>query len=156
MNVALCSGAEHPPLRKVAVCDEPRLGKSRFLTWSANTRTRQAPRPPEDASRNDPAALRNPASAQPGDSKRAIHGRISTAHAACGHPHFSVSACTRRCFSSSLRAPAMAVGLGYSQQCGASGTKAWPNRPLQPKVNGLPPLGLHFILAQSRQPVAFG
>lgn len=27
---------------------------------------------------------------------------------------------------------------------------------LQPKVNGLPPLGLHFILAQSRQPVAFG
>ena len=30
------------------------------------------------------------------------------------------------------------------------------NLALQPKVNGLPPLGLHFILAQSRQPVAFG
>ena len=27
---------------------------------------------------------------------------------------------------------------------------------LQPKANGLPPLGLHFILAQSRQSVAFG
>jgi hypothetical protein len=27
---------------------------------------------------------------------------------------------------------------------------------LQPKVNGLPSLGLHFILAQSRQSVAFG
>jgi hypothetical protein len=27
---------------------------------------------------------------------------------------------------------------------------------LQPKVNGLPPLGRHFILAQSRQSVAFG
>jgi len=31
-----------------------------------------------------------------------------------------------------------------------------PNMALQPKGNGLPPLGLHFILAQSRQPVAFG
>ena len=31
-----------------------------------------------------------------------------------------------------------------------------PNLALQPKVNGLPSLGLHFILAQSRQSVAFG
>lgn len=31
-----------------------------------------------------------------------------------------------------------------------------PNLPLQPKANGLPPLGLHFMLAQSRQSVAFG
>lgn len=31
-----------------------------------------------------------------------------------------------------------------------------PNHSLQPKANGLPPLGRHFILAQSRQPVAFG
>ena len=31
-----------------------------------------------------------------------------------------------------------------------------PNMALQPKGNGLPPLGLHFILAQSRQAVAFG
>jgi hypothetical protein len=30
------------------------------------------------------------------------------------------------------------------------------NLALQPKVNGLPPFGLHFILAQSRQPAAFG
>ncbi|HQE41299.1 MAG TPA: hypothetical protein PLC55_18560 [Zoogloea sp.] len=36
------------------------------------------------------------------------------------------------------------------------GGKVRPNMALQPKVNGLPPLGLHFILAQSRQSVAFG
>jgi hypothetical protein len=36
------------------------------------------------------------------------------------------------------------------------GLQTAPNLALQPKVNGLPPLGLHFILAQSRQPVAFG
>jgi len=34
--------------------------------------------------------------------------------------------------------------------------KVRPNPTLQPKANGLPSLGLHFILAQSRQSVAFG
>ena len=37
-----------------------------------------------------------------------------------------------------------------------AGSRVTPNLALQPKVNGLPPLGLHFILAQSRQSVAFG
>jgi len=31
-----------------------------------------------------------------------------------------------------------------------------PNISLQPKGNGLPSLGFRFVLAQSRQPVAFG
>ena len=47
--------------------------------------------------------------------------------------------------------------LGYSLPPLASATNTPPpNLALQPKVNGLPSLGLHFILAQSRQSVAFG
>ena len=156
MTAALCSSAEYPPLRNAAECHETRLGKPRFLTWAVNTRSGQAPQPPEDASRKAPNALSNPASARPRDSTSGMRGRIRPGHTASEPPHCTVSACARRCFSSTLRASASAVGLGYSQQCRASGTKAWPNRPLQPKVNGLPPLGLHFILAQSRQAVAFG
>mgnify|MGYP003602399775 CR=1 FL=1 len=38
----------------------------------------------------------------------------------------------------------------------AFATKPWPNLALQPTANGLPCLGLHFILAQTRQPVVCG
>lgn len=59
--------------------------------------------------------------------------------------------------SRSLVRPSQSTKLGYSQPplVWATNTPP-PNLALQPKVNGLPPLGLHFILAQSRQSIAFG
>ena len=58
--------------------------------------------------------------------------------------------------SSSSMKPSTAVGLSSSPHRLASDTRPWSNLALQPTVNGLPPLGLHFMVAQIRQPVACG
>ena len=63
--------------------------------------------------------------------------------------------CKATASSNSMKHP-LAAGLWLSPQRCASATKPWPNMPLQPTANGLPGLGLHFILAQTRQAVVCG
>ena len=67
--------------------------------------------------------------------------------------------CIPQCKSKTEPAAATVIaraGPRRSPYLHASAARAWPNMALQPTANGLPALGLHFILAQTCQAAVCG
>jgi len=154
VNVALSTTEVRPGPKAGRSRSEPWLALPtralrRGLTFSSACRTSQAPAMSCSSFVLRAGVLRRAVSSSGRPSRSAFSAR-------------SAAGRQDKCLASGARSTGLvwrssSTILGYSSPTLVSATNTPPpNMALQPTANGLPRLGLHFILAQTRQPVVCG